>query len=174
LALAKASSKPNDVAFHEQLKSFFLAPEEVTKYLSEADQTISDKQEVLDSIRQERQRLGLAMDRIYELYIGGQIAADGFGTRYKPLEERAKQLDDEIPRLQGEIDVFKINYLSQDQVVCNARDLYAQWPQLDYEEKRKITESLTHKITIGKGEIDIDLCYLPASPQNVANEQRTH
>jgi hypothetical protein len=107
--------------FHEQLKSFFLAPEEVSKYLSEADQTISDKQEVLDSIRQERQRLGLAMDRIYELYIGGQIAADGFGTRYKPLEERAKQLDDEIPRLQGEIDVFKINYLSQDQVVCSPK-----------------------------------------------------
>jgi site-specific DNA recombinase len=160
--------------FHEQLKSFFLSPEEVTKYLSEADKTMSDKQQVLDSICQERQRVGLAMDRIYELYMDGQITADGFGTRYKPLEERAKQLDDEIPRLQGEIDVFKINYLSQDQVVCNARDLYAQWPELDYEEKRKIAESLTHKIVIGKGEIDIDLCYLPSSPQNVANEQRTH
>ena len=49
-------------------------------------------------------------------------------------------------------------------VVTNARDLYSRWPTLEYQEKRKVTESLTERITIGHGEISIDLCYLPSSP----------
>ena len=115
------------------------------------------------------------MDRVYNLYIEGQISAEGFGSKYKPLEERSKQMDAEIPRLQAEADFMKINYLSQDDMLTNARDLYAKWPTLPYDEKRKITESLVQKITVGKGEIDIDLCYLPSplpSPQDVAKGQR--
>jgi len=80
------------------------------------------------------------------------------------LEERLKQLDEEIPRLQAEVDLLKISYHSKDQVVTNARDLYSRWPTLEYQEKRKVTESLTERITIGHGEISIDLCYLPSSP----------
>jgi hypothetical protein len=83
-----------------------------------------------------------------------------FVTRYKPLEDRLKQLDGQIPRLQAEIDFAKINTLSRDQILENARSLYEQWPTLPSEEKRKIAESLVQRITIGNGEIDIDLCYL--------------
>jgi site-specific DNA recombinase len=158
--------------FHEQLKNFFLSPEEVAKYLNEADKTLQHKQEVLDILIQEKQRVAQAMDRVYQLYIDGQISAEGFGTRYKPLEERLNQLDEEIPRLQAEVDLLKISYLSKDQMLTNARDLYARWPTLDHEEKRKVAESLTQRITVGKGEIDIDLCYLPSS-ESMAKGQQT-
>ena len=150
--------------FHEQLKSFFLSPAEIAKYLQEADQTLAHKQEVLDLEVHERKKLSDAMDRTYDLYISRELDAAGFGSRYHPLEERLKQLDEEIPRIQAEVDLLKISYHSKDQVVTNARDLYSRWPSLEYQEKRKVTESLTERITIGQGEISIDLCYLPSAP----------
>jgi site-specific DNA recombinase len=149
--------------FHEQLKCISLAPEEIAKYLNEADQSLSHKQEVLDVLIKEQQRLVESMDRTYELYLAEQITTDGFGGRYKPIEERLKQPSDEIPKLQAEVDFLKIRYLSKDQVLSNARDLYSRWPQLPYEDRRQITHALTQKIVVGKGEIDIDLCYLPPS-----------
>ena len=36
-------------------------------------------------------------------------------------------------------------------MLTNARDLYAKWPQLPIDEKHKIAESLAQKITVGKG-----------------------
>ena len=125
------------------------------------------------SLEQERQKVALAMDRMYDLYIKGEIAAEGFGSRYKPLEEQAKQLDNELPRLQAEVDLLKVSYLSKDQMVNNARDLYDKWPELAHEEKRQVVETITHRIEVGKGELHIDLCYLPGPSENVAKGQHT-
>lgn len=159
--------------FHEQLKSIFLSPEEVAKYLNEADQGLSHKQEVLNVLTVERQRVQTEMEKVYQLYLAGQISAVGFGSRNRPLEARVNQLDEEIPRLQAEIDFLKISYLSKDEVLTNARDLYARWPQLAYEDKLLITGALVQKITVGKGEIDITLCYVP-SPASPPHQMMTN
>ncbi len=159
--------------FHEQLKSFFLSPEEVVKYLNEADQGLTHKQEVLDVLVKERQRVAGEMEKVYQLYLAGQISAQGFGSRNQPLENRVKQLDEEIPRLQAEVDFMKISYLSKDEVLTNARDLYTRWPQLAHEDKLQITTALIQKITVGKGEIDITLCYLP-SPASPPHQMMTN
>ena len=61
-----------------------------------------------------------------------------------------KQLDDQIPTLQGELDFLKIQHLSQEEVISEATDLYTRWPALEHEEKRRIVENITQRITIGK------------------------
>ena len=147
--------------YYEQLKQFFLTPDEIARYLSNADQTIHGKQEQLSLLGSEEQRIRSQMDQVYELYMDGKITKDGFGERYQPLEERLSQLSDQIPRLQGEIDILKISYLSSDQILHEAKDVYGRWPHLDFEQKRKIVENITDKIIVGQGEIDIHLCYLP-------------
>jgi 5S rRNA maturation endonuclease (ribonuclease M5) len=93
------------------------------------------------------------------------VTADGFGRFYRPLEERQKQLEEEIPRLQADIDVLKINQVSSEAIMAEAKDLYGRWPQLSREEKQRIVESITEKIVIGKGEVSISLCYLPSSEE---------
>jgi len=90
--------------------------------------------------------------------------------QYRPLEERRKALEEEIPRLQGEVDFLKIEYLSSGQVISEARDLYSRWPELNFEEKRKIVENIVEKILIGKDEVQIDLCYLPSSFKEVTEK----
>ena len=86
------------------------------------------------------------------------------GIQFRPLEERAKQLEDEIPTLQAEIAFLEIQYLSSDEILSEAKDLYSRWPSLDQAEKRKIVEVITEKIAVSDQEITINLCYLPPSP----------
>lgn len=150
--------------YYEQLREFFLAPDEIARYLSTADQMIHDKEEQLALLEREEKRVRAERDQVYELYIERKLDIGGFGERNDPLEARLRQLDDQIPRLQGEIDILKISYLSSDEVLHEAQDLYSRWPTLNFEQKRKIVETITSRIVVGQGEITIDLCYLPSSP----------
>jgi site-specific DNA recombinase len=164
--------------FHHQLKSFFFSPSEVSDYLKKADKVIKEKEELLKALVEEERKVKQEMDKTYKLYLDDQITKEGFGTRYKPLELRLKQIDDQIPELQGEIDFLKIQYVSKDEVLNEAKDLYSRWQQLSAEEKRKIVESITEKIVVGTEDVTINLCYLPspasvpASPELMASGQR--
>jgi len=158
--------------FQEQLKSFFLSPKEMIGYLKEADETIKGKEDLFKTLEKEQQKLKSAMDKIMRLYLGDKITADGFGTQYRPFEERSKQLENELPKLQGELDFLKIKFISSDEILTEAKDLYSRWPSLEPEAKRKIIENITDKITIGKDDVTIDLCYLPSSSEMMAEKSR--
>ena len=103
------------------------------------------------------------MDETYQLYIDKQITSEGFGKRYLPMEEKEKQLEEEIPRMQAEIDLLKINLISSEQISNDGKSLYESWPQLEYEEKRKTVEAITESIIIGKDEVEVNLSFLPTS-----------
>ena len=156
--------------FLHQLKTFFFTPVEVSDYLSEADRVIKEKEDLLKALSEEEKKIRLEMDKTYRLYLDDRITGESFGIRYKPMEERVKQIQNQIPELQGEIDFLRIQYLSSDQILHEAKDLYSRWPKLTPEEKRRIIESITDNITVGSEDITINLCYLP-SPKTVASEQ---
>ena len=162
-----------EAVFAEQLKTFFLSPDEIAGYLSQADDTIKAKEELLQVLAAERTKVGAAMDGVMKLYLADKLSPDGFGREYKPLEARLKEIDDELPRLQGETDFLKIQYLSRDQILTEAQDLYGRWGDLTSEEKRQIVENLVERITVDKDEVRIDLCYVPSSSEIVAGRQRS-
>ena len=64
----------------------------------------------------------------------------GHSSETPEMKYALKQLDDEIPRLEGEVDFLKIQNLSRDEVVEEARDLYSRWPELPKDDKRKVEE----------------------------------
>jgi site-specific DNA recombinase len=154
------------------LKGFFLSPEEIGKQMERADENIAEKERLLDVLRAEYEKVEQEIQRIYKLYNEGGITSEGFGKFYRPLEERQKQLDEQIPQLQAEVDVLKINHLSSDKVISEAHDLYGRWPHLNREEKQQIVESITEKIIIGKDEVAVNLCYFPGS-QEMTKWQRS-
>ncbi|HEY3489592.1 MAG TPA: recombinase family protein [Candidatus Deferrimicrobiaceae bacterium] len=149
--------------FQHQLKAFFFSPEDIAGYMDKADQTIKEKEELLQSLAEERTKIKKEMDKVYRLYVEDQITPEGFGRTHKPLEARLKQIDDSIPEHRGEIDFLKIQYLSSDQILSQARDLYSNWPALTPDEKRQIVESITDKLIIGSEDVTINLCYLPSA-----------
>ena len=156
--------------FFEQLNGFLVSPKEVDSYLNRASETLDDKQKLLESRKKEADKVRQDADRTHQLYLSKKIDGDAFAKLYNPLNERQKQLDEEIPRLQAEVDFLKINSFSSDQVLNDAHYLQTQWPTLEQGEKRKIVECITNKIVIGKEEISIDLCYLPSSKEITKRE----
>lgn len=158
--------------FHSQLRDFFFSPEQIAKHLENADSTLQGKEELLASMRTEEAKLQSEAEKLYQLYLANQLTAQSFGQRHRPIEERLKQIGDEVPRLQGEIDFLRINYLSSSQVVTEAQNLYSTWPTLPFEEKRRVIENVTEKIVVGDGNISLDLCYLPSSAELLSKEHR--
>lgn len=153
-----------DAVFHEQLRNFFFSSEEIAHHLEEADLAMREKEELLGVLEKERTKLQAEVDKLYDLYQSGSIDKHGFGAKYHPLSERGRQLDDEIPKAQAELDVMKIAHLSQEEIIAEARDLYSRWPSLPHEEKRRIVEAITERIIIGDGDVEINLYYAPLPP----------
>src|ERR1044071_9133028 len=115
------------------------------------------------------------MDSLLDLFLAKKLTKDDFGERYQPLEARREEIRKELPRLQGELDALKLSRASTDQIVKEASDLHTHWPTLIPEEKRRIVEQLAERITIGTGEIEIDLAFRPtqAQPETVPERQST-
>jgi len=68
------------------------------------------------------------MARTHRLYLAGEITAHGFGQFYKPTEERLNQLTAELPKLQAEVDLMKVDRLSEAEILQEATTLYDRWP----------------------------------------------
>ena len=168
----KIGTNDLEEVFHHQLKSFFFSSTEISGYLNEADRVIKEKEELLKALEEERQKVEREMNKVYRSYIDEQIEVKEYGRQYRPLTERRDQIENQIPELQGEIDFLKIQYLSSDQILHEAQDLYSRWPDLSSDEKRKIIENITEKIIICKEDVTINLCYLPTSPKLMASGQR--
>lgn len=147
--------------FAEQLKSFVFSDEEITKYLEEADGTAKTKQEQIAALEKERTSVSRDMDKLYDLYLKDGIKSEAFSERNVPLELRRKQIDETLPRLEAELDIFRINLQSRDVIISEARDLYGRWNKLSFEDKRRIVETILDRIIIAKDDIDIMLHFVP-------------
>lgn len=152
--------------FVEQLKAFFFSEEELSAYMSRFDAQFESQQNQLDVLEKDRSALGFEMDKLFDLHKAGQIPTEDFGKRYEPLAERVSAIDEEMPRLQAQMDVQRIAHQSRDQIVHDARSLYSQWDKLSHEQKREIIDAIVEKIIIGEGDIDIRLHYIPENPSN--------
>ena len=161
-----------EAIFYEELKGFFVSPAEVAEHLRRGDEHLAEKSGLLAGLVRKREDLRDEIQRVYRLYVEGKLDGEGFGNFYKPLQERQRQLDDEIPRLEAEMDLLKINHLSAGHILTEANDLYGRWPSLSREEKQRIVESITERITIGKDEICITLCHLPSSEEATKEQHK--
>ena len=87
----------------------------------------------------------------------------GLSASRAGLEDRRKEIEAAVPRLEAEVDILKVNNLSAEEIAAQASSLYDHWQTMQPEEKRELVEVITDKIVIGKDEITINLCYAPSS-----------
>ena len=95
------------------------------------------------------------MAKTHRLYLDGHIPIEEFGNYHKPLAERLLQLQTNIPQLEGEIDFARVQSLNADAVQNEAQSLYANWPHLPQDNRRRIVEALVEKIVVGKDDLEI-------------------
>jgi site-specific DNA recombinase len=163
-----------DEIYHTQLKSFLLTDTDVETYLKQSDSLIQERQNLLNSVQSEITVHRKKIKDYVEMRVNKELTPDRFKEVYQPLEERLGQLEKQQPELEAEIDFLKIQYVSSDVVLKEAKDLYDRWPKLPFEEKRSIVETITDQIIIGNEDINIKLSYLPQAPsfQNDGKKQR--
>lgn len=157
--------------FHEELKGYFADPEPIARHFLAAKQSVSEKERRVMLHRQEIDKVKEEMTRTHRLYLDGRLSEEGFTNFYRPLEDRVRQLQAEVPALDAELAFLRISEVSADQVVLDAQKLYECWPQLNTERKRRVIESIVEKITIGTDEIDVTYCYIPSSEELTLSQQ---
>ena len=153
-----------------ELKAFFGQPERIAGHLQEADRNLTEKAALLDTHKREIAKVKEEMHQTHQLYLKQQISGDGFRDLYGPAEERLKQLNTELPKLEAEVDLLNVNKLSADDVLHESATLYDRWPNLPTEDRRRVVEAIIEKLVIGDGEIDITFSHLPSSEELCKNQ----
>ncbi|MEO6733282.1 MAG: recombinase family protein [Ferruginibacter sp.] len=157
-----------DEIYHEQLKSFLLTDSSAASVSSKTNQLIAEKEMLLLTITNEYDKLLKKTEQQTNLRIEGELSKEEFARFYKPAEQQLRQLEIQMPELEAEIDFLKIQYLSADTVIQDAKDLYNNWQKLPFEEKRSIVETITERLIVDTDNINICLSYLP-TPQPSLN-----
>jgi site-specific DNA recombinase len=161
-----------EAIFLEELQGYLLSPEQIAEYLQKANATINEKNSLVESLGKELEKVKAEADKVYRLFIDEGMTKEQFKERYQPLDERKNQIEAELPKAEANVSLLKIDGLTSEYIVEEARDVQATWPTMTPDEKRRIVESLVKRITIATDEIDITLCYLP-SFREMTNRQRT-
>lgn len=162
-----------EAVFKEELRGFFVSPQALAEHLDQANGQAQEKERLVASLEAEEARVSADMDKMMQLYLAGEIGKDGFGERYRPLEDRRNQVRDEMPRLQGELDYLRTTLSDSGRFLKDTRSLYEQFDDLTPEEKRKVVEQVCQQIVVGQGDITIELGFHPLPAETVANGQRT-
>ena len=153
-----------EAVFVERLQGLVFSPESAAEQLVGMDTEIVKRTDLLETLRGEQEKLTLEADKLYRLYLEGNISGREFGERNHPLSVRREQLDREIPKLTGEIDFQTIRRLSSTEVLYEARSLYSQWADFPFGRKRDIIESIVEWVVVGPEVVEIHLNYLPPPP----------
>jgi len=148
--------------FRAQLSEFLVSPEEIAAHSEAASESVAEKQSLLAAAESELRKIEAESDKLYQLYLADSLTKVDFGRLHRPLSDRRTQLEDEIPRLQAELDVLRIGIHSREAALSDARDLASRWSALPFEERRQIVESITDRVVVGKGEVEIALLYTPS------------
>jgi hypothetical protein len=170
---AKIAPDTLELVFASELKHFVFSDEDVTQSLAQADANYTAKEARLTALRAEREQVGHGMEKLYRLFQSDQISPEGFGSRNRPLEQRAQQLDNTIPELQAELDFLKIQMLSSAEIISETRELFSRWEGMGLEAKRTIVEAITDRIALNGDEIELELQYVSAFAKDATKGQRT-
>jgi len=162
-----------DEIFYEQLGSFLLAEINVSEYDSKMNAEIKNNESLLALLKDEAAKLRKAKTDLIALRLEGEMSKESFAEHFKPKEERLAQIEEELPKLEATIDVLKVQQQSSDTVLYEAKNLYQKWPELPFETKRGIIETITDAVIVGKEDITFKMSYLPTPTHslNAGNKQ---
>ncbi|MBI5769815.1 MAG: recombinase family protein [Verrucomicrobia bacterium] len=161
-----------DGLFCDQLKDYLTAPDKISAYLDGANATLAEKTQLLETLRRDQTRTKQEAEKCFQLYNEGGLTAEQFKTRFQPLDQRRSQLEAELPRVEGEIDLLKVDGWSREHILAETSSIVAQWPTQTADEKRGIVESLVEKIVIKADEVTFNMRYLPDFKE-MPEKQRT-
>jgi site-specific DNA recombinase len=163
-----------EFCYRDHLSQFLKSPDQIAAHVEAANDVIREKENLVAATQTELKKLETEDERLYQLYLAEGLSKEDFGRRHKPLSERRNQLEDELPRLQAQLDVMRISTQAESAALSEATDFAAGWDQFSPESTRQRVELITDKIVIGKEEVAINLLYLPAAVETGGKATQSH
>jgi site-specific DNA recombinase len=160
-----------EAVYRAQLTNFLVEPSEIAAHEAAARDAMGERERLIEAAQKELKKIATDSDRLFELYADGALSKTDFSRRFEPLSQRRTQLEEELPRVQAEVDVLRINLLTRTEALGEARALSEQWLELPFQEKRQIIEAITDRIVIGKEDVEITLLHIAA--ENVEGRHRS-
>lgn len=159
-----------EAIFHHQLQGFLLSPDELEAHLGAAEEAARERAALIEKTEAELRKVEDEEGVLLRLVREGQLETADFRRNHQPISTRRQQLAEELPRLQAELDVLRINNLSKEEVALEAKDLWSRWDQMGFDAKRNIVEAITHRIVIGVEDVEMSLHNLPRNSDNMATQ----
>ena len=164
-----------EAIFRDQLRAFFSSEKELAAYLDNTTAEIEKRQAQIDVLDRERKTLEADKDKLMRRFLDEDD--DVPARMVKQFEDKADARILEIKKgvagLEGEIAALTMTRNSSEEVIYEARDLYSRWDKLSFEQKRSIIETITDEIIVGDRDIEINLHYVPVSPESGNYMQKT-
>ncbi len=170
----KIPSSDLEAIYREQLHHILVSPDEIEAHTQAAADAMREKQCLIETAVSQLRRIEADEQSLLDLYSAKALSIEDFGRRHSPLSARRAQLEEELPRLQAELDVLRITAASREEILEEARDLTTRWADLPEEEKRQIVEAITERIVIGREDVEIMLLHLPEAGTRVDKATRPH
>jgi len=173
----KVPVKDFEQIMREELHQFYGSPQQVALRMEEAKRNLAENEESLASLRRQIQKVRDDMKQTRELLSDGHITPQGFGEFYRPAEERLNQLLAGLPKLEADVARLKVDQVSVEEVVSEARTLHEEWPKMEADRKRVIVETVFERIEAKDGQnggmrLAITYSGLPTSEELCKNQQR--
>ncbi|OQP49837.1 recombinase family protein [Niastella populi] len=153
-----------DDIYYERLKKFLLVDMDVAKFATQSATLMQEKEALIALAKEEAKTLRQQMDELVAMRINKELTPERFTSHYKPLEERLAGFEQQIPEFEAELDTLRVQHLSADTVLHEAKKLYENWPTMPFEEKRNIVEIITERIAVGTEKITFKLRFRPLTP----------
>lgn len=80
-----------EAIYRDRLTEIVMSPDQITAHAEAADETVREKQGLIEAARAEPMKIETEDDRVYEAYIADEISKEDFGRRHRPLSERRDQ-----------------------------------------------------------------------------------
>ena len=143
--------------FRDQLSRLILDRPDLFGDPPAVDENVAEAETRLADARETMRKTKRQMRNFEHLFASEEISLERFGEIHPPLEKRRNSLNEEIRRLESEIQRKKSASRSNDEgeeAVLDFRILVDQWHTVPLEDRRAIVQSLVDHITVGDGQVE--------------------
>ena len=134
-------------------------PYKLDEFAEQSEAKANEKAELLDTLEKELAKAKRSMKTLVELYQEEAMDLASFREQYSPLEVRAAQINEEVPKLQKEQRVLLAEKANEGVLKQEGIALADEWPKMDDPRKREVVETLFDSIVIREAEVEFNVAF---------------